>query len=379
MPRVTGTNQELPEGSVIFRMQESTKNQQVQENKWQEKIDRKALFACYIRKMPALLLLAVAGAVVGSGLSLLSAFLALRTPIYISETEYYIVFAAGRLDAKDYYNDFTWNDVIATDDVLGKAMESLGSELVREEVKEMITADILSDVRYLTITIQGENVEHVEKVRDALQAALEDLPRLKEELDTITKIEDLGIVQKKVPLFAWRAALLGAVLAIGFGIFAVAFWFAMGTVIYTKADIVQYFGLPVFGMLYAKGNRKEGKQEKRLISSLRSILEREDCVYLADAAEGAVAAAFLKELGELKRVGEWKSPALCQRLQVFDETNCPLEGKIILVVPFGIPCREKTADEIMYLRQQGYLILGAILTEVDKQWTKIYWSERNRK
>lgn len=373
MPRATGTIQELPEGGVIFRMQGSTKNQQIQENKWQERIDRKALFACYIRKMPALLFLAVAGAVVGSGLSLLLAFLALRTPVYISETEYYIVFAAGRLDAKDYYNDFTWNDVIATDDVLGKAMESLGSGFVREQVKEMITADILSDVRYLTITIQGENAEHVEKVRDALQAALEDLPKLKEELDTITKIEDLGIAQKKVPLFAWRAALLGAVLAAGIGVFAVAFWFVMGSVIYTKADIVQYFGLLVLGMLYAKGNRKEGKQEKRLLSSLCLTLEQEDCVYLADAAEGAAAAAFLKKLGELEL------PAVCQKLQVFGDTNCPSRGKIILVVPFGEPCREKIADEIMYLRQQGYVILGAVLTEVDKRWTKIYWSERNRK
>ena len=350
-------------------MQEDTKYQEIEENKWQEGIDSKALFACYIRKLPVLLILAVTGAVLGSGLSLLSAFLALRTPVYISETEYYIEFAEGRLEAKDHYNDFTWNDVIATDEILGIAMETLDNGLEREQVKQMITADILSDVRYLTITIQGEEAETVEKVRNALQAALEAYPLLKREFDSIKKIEDLGIVQKQIPLFAWRAALLGAVVFGVIAVFFVAFWYAMGTCIYTMTDIVRYFNVPVLGLLYAKGNCKEGKQEKRLVSNLRFIMAQGECVYLSDAAEGESAARFIRDIGELEQTfiqGRW---------EVFDETSCPFGSKVLLAVPFGVPCREKITDEILYLRQQGYQIIGAVLTEVDKRWTKIYWSE----
>ncbi len=116
-------------------------------------IDSKALLVTLIRNLPRLLLLAVAGAVLGSGLHLVLVLYQSGRAMFVAETEYYVDFADGRLEAKDYYNDFTWNDVIATDLILGRMMEELGASYDRAEVKQMITADILSDVRYLTITV----------------------------------------------------------------------------------------------------------------------------------------------------------------------------------------------------------------------------------
>lgn len=182
-------------------------------------IDSRALFATYMIKLPRLLILAVAGAVLGSGLSLIVALLQMHERYYVSETEYYVEFAEGQLEAKHHYNDFTWNDVLTSNEILGRAMELLGDGYDRSQVQEMLTADILSDVRYLTITVRGLDWNQVESVKNAIGTALEVFGQTKKEFDRIYKIDDLEIVQEEIPLFTGRAAVLGGILAVCAGIF----------------------------------------------------------------------------------------------------------------------------------------------------------------
>ena len=95
------------------------------EEYWQEGIDSKAFLVELLYCMPYMLLLGVAGAVIGSGLYLIIMTVFSGPQMYQAETEYYIDFAEGRLEAKDYYNDATWNDVMATDLILGNTMSIL--------------------------------------------------------------------------------------------------------------------------------------------------------------------------------------------------------------------------------------------------------------
>ena len=137
----------------------------------QQGVDSRAMLTVFLTKLPKLFLVAVAGAVLGSGLYLLIALNASRNACYVSETEYYIEFDEERYKARDYYNAFTWNDAVKGDEILGRAMEFLGAGYDRDQVGTMITAAILSDVRYLTITVRGEDAAEVDAVRDALGMA----------------------------------------------------------------------------------------------------------------------------------------------------------------------------------------------------------------
>ena len=94
---------------------------------WQEGIDSKALLVCFLQKLPYLLLLGVTGAVLGSGLYLLIAVMTSEGPKYQAETEYYIDFAEGRIDAKDYYNDI----VIGSDTIV-----AINNEVLEKPVDE---------------------------------------------------------------------------------------------------------------------------------------------------------------------------------------------------------------------------------------------------
>lgn len=331
----------------------------------QEGIDSKALFVCFVKRLPMLLTLAVTGAIIGSGLNLILALIDLATPLYVSETEYYIDFAPGRYEAKDYYNAFTWNDVVATDPILGKAMTLIGDGYEREDIRNMITAHILSDVRYLTIIVSGEDIDTISKVRDALQIALESFSEDKDEFDSIYLIEDLGIEKEKPDLFVWRAALLGAVLLLGVGIFVVAFKFSLGDSIYTKTDITKYFGIPAYGLLYSDKNDAAGRQEKMLANALARISEASEKLIFTDAADGKLVNEFIKKLDTL---GDHSS------ISVLDRQDRAAVSEVIIIIPFGVPCRTKITDEINYLELLGCHVKGAVLAEADKSWTRLYYN-----
>lgn len=330
-------------------------------------IDSKALLVTFIRNLPRFLLLAVTGAVLGSGLHFAAVFYQSGKAMFVAETEYYVDFADGRLEAKDYYNDFTWNDVIATNLILGRMMEQLGVSYERDAVKQMITADILSDVRYLTITVKGRDKSDVEKVSAAFEHAIMVFADSKDEFDAIDKIEDNGIVQEQPDWFAKRAALLGAVIFAGTGVFFVLLAFLVGDRFYTKSDVMKFLGLTVAGMLYKDGNERSGREERRLAEGIQELLKEHDKIYLLDASDGQDAALFAKRLAALN------AGINCDALLPCEQYSTDENAVLLVVVPFGIIYREKITDEINNAVTHGGTIAGAVLTECDKRWSDMYY------
>lgn len=355
------------------------KEKKVEVEKWmQQGIDSKAVLATYLTRLPVLFLLAVAGAVLGSGLHLLIALAEAREAAYISETEYYISFAEGRYEARDYYNDFTWNDVITTKPIMDRTMELLGNGYDENQVKSMITADILSDVRFLTITVRGQEPETVAAVKNAVGTALEEYGNFEDAFSAIDKIEDLEIIQERIQYFAWRAAFLGAAVFVGIGIFVTALRVSIGSEFYTKCDVMKSLGVPVCGLTFASGSRKKSydifmqRQQKMLEQSLKMLSDKYDRLMLMDASDGMEAEAFLRDVNECGL-----KPSV--RLGTFD-TDCAGEDiagtAIIAVIPFGVPYREKITDEINYARLQGGELVAAVLIKVDRNWSKIYYGRK---
>lgn len=332
-------------------------------------IDSKALLVTFIRKLPQLILVLVAGAVFGSGLHCLAVFYQASKAMLVSETEYYIDFADGRMEARDYYNAFTWNDVIATDEVLGRMMEQLDSHYNRTAVKQMLTADILSDVRYLTITIKGKNADEISEVNAAFEHAITEFGKSKDEFDVIYKIEDNGIYREQPAWFGWRAAFLGALVFAAAAVFWIALAFTVGDRFYTKTDVMKFLELPVLGLLYGSKNEKSGKQECRLIEGVKSLLGHYQKIYLLDAADGADAECFLKRLSGLDADVDCEAMVPCEQYRTGEN------AAILVIVPFGKVYREKITDEINNAVMHGGTIVGVVLTECDKAWVDMYYGK----
>lgn len=333
-------------------------------------IDSKALLVTFIRKLPQLLLAAAAGVVFGSGLYWILAFYAsINHAAYAVETEYYIDFSEGRIEAKDYYNDFTWNDVIATDLILGRMMDALGTGYDREAVRQMLHADILSDVRYLTITVTGSDAQAVSDVNAAFCDAITVFGASRDEFDSIERIEENGVKKVEQDWFSWRAAVLGMFVFLGVGIFLTILEFMVGDRFYTKTDVIKYLELEPLGLICKTGNEKNGKHESRLTQNLKELLKENKNIYLLDAADGADSEIFMKQLRAMDAELDFDAFLLCEKYCVGED------AAILVIVPFGKIYREKITDEVNNAIMHNGAIAGAVLTECDRHWVRMYYGK----
>jgi capsular polysaccharide biosynthesis protein len=287
-------------------------------------VDSKALVATLITKIPILLIIAVTGAIVGSGLNLIIASYERSNAKYVSETKYYIEFAPGVLDAADYYNDYTWNDVIGTDLILGRVMDIVGEDYDREHIKSMIEADIVSDVRYLKITISADTPESVKSVENAFEQSISEFGDTMNEFSSIYKIMETDITREEIPNFTLRAALLGVCV---FGIAAllvIIFRFCLGSSFYTRRDVTRALGISVYGISYKNGKYEGAKPMPT---------EKYNDMFYCDSED---------------------------------------KNKLIAIIPFGKPYREKLADVIYDMRLQGSEVTGAVIVGASDIWYKLY-------
>lgn len=334
--------------------------------------DSKALLVTFIRNLPQLLMLAVLGAAVGSAFHLILVFLEEKNAPFIARTKYYIDFADGRLEAKDYYNDYTWNDVVGTDLILGRMMDELGAGYDRAKVKSMINADILSDVRYLTITVTGQKESEVSEISQAFCNAICEFGKNMDEFDDIYKIQDNEIEKKRPEYFTQRAAFLGMIIFLGCGVFFIALGFIAGSRFYAKTDVIKFLETNPLGITFKNGSKSRHKLNaiyaERLIDNLKELLNENNKICLLDAADGADARIFLENLKSLD--ADIDMSAFC----IYERRNAENNAAIVAIVPFGKIYREKITDEINDALMHGREISGAILTECDMRWVEMYYT-----
>lgn len=307
----------------------------------QTQADSKSCLVTLFLKIPQMLIFAVAGALLGSGLYLLITTLENRVPKYSSETEYYIDFAEGRLEAKDYYNGFTWNDVLHNDEILGKMMESFSPEYQREEIGNMITGEILSDVRYLIVTIKGTDPELVELVSQQIKKTLEQFAIQKDEFDQIYQVEDLGVKQIIPPKFTKRAILLGAVIGFFIAFLYNLIAFCVGDRFYTKTDVIEKCHIPCLGMQTKKGNRKLDEEYQ---SNLEYVKRKHQDISVIKLEE------INSECYEKIRNSEG----------------------VVIEVPFARTNVRQTCAVLQTLNIQDCKVLGIVITQADDTWLKLY-------
>ena len=132
-------------------------------------MDLKRLVLCLQGKIWLLIILTIVGAVIG-GVSYQIAR-AMRMPIsYEAVSKLYISFGVDESgEIYQYYNGYTWNELIDTDPIMDCVEANLPKDYKREDVIAATKAEIISDIRLLTVTIEGST----EKAAREMQAAVE--------------------------------------------------------------------------------------------------------------------------------------------------------------------------------------------------------------
>lgn len=226
-------------------------------------IDLKELFFALLNKTWLIVLVML--------VSTLVAFLITRfmmTPYYVADTKVYVLSRQGENNLT--YQDLQigsqltkdYKELIISRPVLEEVIESLKLNLDYSKLKEMISVDIPSDTRIISISIKAQSPQL------AMDIANEIRESSSKQIAKVMDIEAVNIVEEarlplvpagpSLPKNMLIGAMFGAVLVLGILVFV----YMLDDTIKTPEDIEKFLNLSTLGTI-PMANLNEGKVKKK--------------------------------------------------------------------------------------------------------------------
>lgn len=364
-------------------------------------MDLKRLVLCLQGKIWLLIVLAVLGAVVG-GVSYQIAR-AMRMPImYEAVSKLYISFGVDETgEVYQYYNGYTWNELLDTDPIVSSIEEFLPEEYTREEVIAATEAEILSDIRLLTVTIQGSTEKAVREIQTAVENGLEAYGQEREELRRIELIRTIDPERVYWDDRTVTACVIGAIVFAVVSALVLAIMYVLDESVYVPTDIEKKYGCKALGMMlknqkglqpyareltanlqYLLGEKREfalididGHCELRSMDLEKLLNAGENEFIGGDGEMGGLTWTLPKEEGEEPKEGAFIAVPMNEG--VMSEEECQKIrklGGVILLVPFGVDVSRKTQRVISLLKNQDCEILGMIISQTEEDFLNSYYA-----
>ena len=364
-------------------------------------MDLKRLVLYLQKRIWLAVILAVLGATCGGVIYQVAR--SVKMPVeYEAVSKLYISFGHDENgEVYQYYNGYTWNDLLDTDPILDLVMQELpGYE--REKVMEATTAEILSDIRLLTVRVRGEDEKFVREIKSALESGLREYARDSEELDQIKVIRS-GVPERVY----WddrttAACVAGGVLLGVISLIVIGFHYVLDESIYVQEDIEKKYHCKALGILtrnqkglqpYArelKANIHYTLGDKRTFAILdmadhadtrrleiERLLDREGLEAYSSSGYEEVGLNWSvpKEEDESGKSSEWD--VLAFNANVLSEDECRQireAGGVMLLLPFGTDTGRKTARILSFLKNQDCKVLGMIIAQADEEFLNRYYA-----
>lgn len=319
-------------------------------------MDIRKLMLAFLRRSWIVLLAAAAGAAAGALI-----YLGMHT-VWAGQREYravsklYLDFAADETgQVYQEYNGYTWNDLMRTDPILDVIMEELGASYDRKEVAEAIKAEILSDLRLLTITVTTKSPEETDAILSAADHSLEAFGQTAKEFLEIQRIQEETAALVVADSRLTQAVCLGAAGAFAAAVLVLLFCYILDDRIVTPTDLRAVTELPFAGYLEIDGKDGTSYAAERL---------RRDC-------ESSL--AYLKaKHGELQMVEA--DPRRMLEEQELEELR-GAEG-LVLCVPYGKVHAVFLALFLEQLRVRECSAAAVVITGAESRFLSAYYGMR---
>lgn len=338
-------------------------------------IDLKRMFLLFKKKVWLVIAAVVAGAVLGGGVYLLYHLVLAPEREYQSVSKIYLNFDC---EPEDYnqlaYNGYTWNDLMVTDPILNYTMEALPSEVARDTVIASTKAEILSDIRLLTITITAGEPELVAQIMEATQKALVHLGETDELFHSIEVYSTTQPQQIVWDNRTVRAVVTGAVIALFAVIMVLAFYYVLDDSVYVASDAEKRYGIPVLGIFTEQKPGAEQKYGNEFLANYRYKSREMQTVSIvsADDTDDAKAAGKI-----MKQLVKEEKPTLCvcgmpeEDAAVYSQMR-KSQG-VILAVKYGCRNGKRVERMLSNLEKQDCKVFGMVIVNADASFLKMYY------
>ena len=227
-------------------------------------MDMKKLALRFINKIWLVFLAAVVGAAIGGIIYTVSHIVPESEREYRSIAKIYLDFAADETgEVYQAYNGYTWNDLMATDPILDKTMAHLPDDYTRDEVTAATKAEILSDIRLLTIHITTHDQTRCDAIMKATGQALTELGNTAKEFKQIEVIQTTEAALVTADARTVQAALVGIVTAVVLLLLGMMFYYVLDDRIVVASDLKQVTDVSFVGYIGA-GERLNREYEDNL-------------------------------------------------------------------------------------------------------------------
>lgn len=345
-----------------------------------EGMDLKKLCILLLHRFWMVVLAAVIGAGLGAGVYLLHNVVRSSNREYQAQSKVYLNFAPDETGkAYEYYNGYTWNDLLSTDLIMDTTMSYLPEDYSAEEVSEATLAEILSDVRLLTITITTSDAERTAKILDATDRALVEMGQREQEF---TDIEIIKETEPKLLVADSRlvqAVLVGLVIGLAFMFIAMALGYVLDDRIYVPGDLKCATELPFVGFSFtcekiidnvvSSANTGDSDNKEAADNSIDSDRNRKLVQRFQDDLEKNQA-YLTNKFGELATFELNKSKNITEQ----EFINARKAYGILLVIPYGKLDRSSLAYRIEQLSLQECKLAGIIIKDADMRFMKWYYN-----
>ena len=393
----TGSEAEKPEAEAVKAEAEKAGSEPEKKEPARKKKDpgpepaARLKYLLTLRRAWLVPLLTIIGAILGWAIYLAVTALTVSVP-YKQVSKLYIDFAWNDHETTyDYYNGATWTDLLtAHPEILTPIAHRLqmpeeeAAALVQRDVK----AEILSDIRLLTVTVRDGNRDTAERLTEAVDYGLETFG------ETAKEFEKISFLSKTVPTLevvddrTENAVLLGAFLGLLLGLGIMLLKSAMEEGFYVPEELERATGIPALGM-----TAKEGSKLPDLFAAERREAIRTACwKHLYANEEGKIT-----EAGDIALVsldGAEHAEKVLSALEAAGDVNPSEDAElwprfypasaadpddlrsfdgIFLVVPYGKQLRSRTEHQISVLRQQELPVDGVLLSDADGRFIKKYY------
>lgn len=342
-------------------------------------LDIKKLALCFWKRIWMAAAAALAGAVLGALVYMAARVVPEDEREYRALSKIYLDFAPDETgEIYQEYNGYTWNDLMATDPILDGTMRYLSEDYSREEVMAATKAEILSDLRLLTVTVTTHDADRCNAILQATGQSLVDRGNAAKEF---RQIEVIRTTQAKLLVAdskLLQAVLVGMVLAVVLVVLGMLLFYVLDDRIMVAVDLRAVTDVPFVGYgsveECAGAGRAEGSAEEHAGCS------REDSPGKGKKCIGAEGfqRAYEDALGYLReKKGRIAVHSVVQGEVLTRERWQELcgAGGVVLEVPYG----KVHAVYLSYVLEQFALrecaVVGVAVSGADSRFLKRYYGQ----
>lgn len=308
-----------------------------------EGMDLKKYMICLWRRLPIVIAAGVAGALLFGVIYTLSRTVPEGEREYQAFAKVYLDFAADeRGEAYEAYNGYTWNDLMAADPLMDLMLSYLSGDYTREEVQAAFKAEILSDIRLLTVTVTTNREERTEAILHAAVQALTAYGKQAKEfigIDAIRETEAKLVVADSRLL---QAVLLGLWLGFFFALLTVALRGIFEARILVAGDLRKVTDKSFLGYTDGPGNLRADYE-----NNLAYLREKAGDITVCEAVPAQLFAE--EDFQNLRKAG------------------------VVLSVPFGKANAAWVSYVIDQLAAQDCTFLGVAIRDCDAGFLRKYY------